>query len=77
MNKDMNIWQYIVIGIMVALGGMFISDIAGDFFNGMDYGSACVLGICMYLCVVIVTCTGIIVTKLNKNTHSEETCDNK
>ncbi len=77
MNKDMNVCQYIVIGIVVALGGMFISDIARSFFNGMDYGSACVLGICIYLCVVIVTCTGIIVTKLNKNTHSEETRDNK
>ncbi len=75
MNKDMNVCQYIVIGIVVALGGMFISDIAGSFFNGMDYGSACVLGICMYLCVVIVTCTGIIVAKLNKNTNSKEIHD--
>ena len=77
MNKGMHVLWYIVIGIAVALGGMFISDIAGDFFNGMDYGSACVLGICMYLCVVIVTCTGIIVTKLNKITHSEEARDHK
>ena len=37
---------------------LFFSDICGDFFNGMDYGSACVLGIGMYLCVVVVTCTG-------------------
>ncbi len=70
MNKDMQgkmqVWHYVIIGIVTALGGMLFSDIAGDFFNGMDYGSACVLGICMYLCVVIVTCTGIIVTKLDK-----------
>ena len=62
-----SIWKYILIGILVAVGGMFVSDIAGDFFNGMDYGSGCVLGICMYLCVVIVTCTGVIIAKLNKN----------
>lgn len=64
------VWQYILAGIAVAVGGVFISDIAGNFFSGMDYGSACVLGICMYLCVVIVTCTGIIVTKFNESGHS-------
>lgn len=68
-----NVWQYILVGIAVAIGGMFLSDAAGKFFNGMDYGSACVLGICMYLCVVIVTCTGIIITKLNKSIRSVET----
>lgn len=67
-----HIWQYLLLGIAVAIVGMFVSDIAGDFFNGMDYGSACVLGICMYLCIVVVTCTGVIVTKLPKNTPSNE-----
>ncbi|MDE6607653.1 MAG: hypothetical protein K2K54_07860 [Lachnospiraceae bacterium] len=69
------LWQYILVGAAAAIGGLFVSDITGEIFNGMDYGSACVLGICMYLCVVIVTCTGIIVTKLDKNKNSEETCD--
>ncbi len=68
-----NIWRYILLGIAVAIGGMFVSDIAGSFFNGMGgYGFGCILGICMYLCVVIVTCTGIIITKLNKDTPSEK-----
>ena len=62
------IWQYFLSGIIVAVGGMFVSDFAGDFFNGLgSYGFGCILGICMYLCIVIVTCTGIMVTKLNKN----------
>ena len=62
------IWQYFLSGIIGAVGGIFVSDIAGDFFNGLgSYGFGCILGICMYLCIVIVTCTGIIVTKLNKN----------
>ena len=48
-------------------------NIAGNFFNGMGgYGFGCILGICMYLCVVIATCTGIIITKLNKDTYSEK-----
>lgn len=73
-----HVWQYILLGIAVAIGGMFVSDIAGDFFNGMGgYGFGCILGICMYLCVVIVTCTGIIVAKLHKNTRIDEGSDNK
>ena len=68
-----NIWRYILLGIAVAIGGMFVSDIAGSFFNCIGgYGFGCILGICMYLCVVIVTCTGIIITKLNKDTPSEK-----
>lgn len=68
-------WKYILIGIIVAIGGLFISDILGDFFNGMDYGSAAVLGICMYLCVVVVTCTGIIVSKIDKKSQLDEACN--
>ena len=68
-----NIWQYILAGIAVAIGGMFVSDLAGNFFNGLGgYGFGCILGICMYLCIVVVTCTGIVVTKLNKDTRSKE-----
>ena len=68
-----NIWQYVLLGVVVAVGGMFVSDLAGSFFNGMGgYGFGCIWGICMYMCVVIVTCTGIIITKLNKDTPSEK-----
>ena len=69
------VWTYFAIGCVVAIIGMFFSDICGDFFNGMDYGSACVLGIGMYLCIVVVTCTGIIVSKVTcrkKEDNSEE-----
>ncbi len=30
-----NIWQYVLLGVVVAVGGMFVSDLAGSFFNGM------------------------------------------
>ena len=49
------IGRYFVLGCIVAIVGMFFSDMSGNFFNGMDYGSACVLGMGMYLCVVVVT----------------------
>lgn len=32
------VWTYFAIGCVVAIIGMFFSDICGDFFNGMDYG---------------------------------------
>ena len=70
------IGTYFIVGCLLAIGGMFFSDITGSFFNGMDYGSACVLGMGMYLCVVIVTCTGIIVSKLEAK-NNEDTSDNK
>lgn len=48
------VWTYFAIGCVVAIIGMFFSDICGDFFNGMDYGSACVLahygGLSQILC---------------------------
>lgn len=64
------IWQSVLAGVAVAIGGLFVSELTGDFFNGMDYGSASVLGMGMYLCIVVVTCTGVVISKLDK--HSEE-----
>ncbi len=64
------IGRYFVIGCVVAVMGMFFSDICGDFFNGMDYGSACVLGMGMFLCVVVITCTGIVVSKMDSKQNS-------
>ena len=63
------IWQFVLAGFAVAVGGIFVSELTGKWFNGMDYGSACVLGVCLYLCVVVVTCTGILFTKLDKNAN--------
>lgn len=59
--------RYFAAGCAAAVMGMFFSDICGDFFNGMDYGSACILGMGMFLCVVIITCTGIVVSRLEQN----------
>lgn len=69
------IGTYFVMGCVVAIIGMFFSDICGNFFNGMDYGSACVLGIGMYLCVVIVTCTGITISKIDAKSTKDNTID--
>lgn len=57
---------YFGIGLAVAFGGVLFSDVCGNFFNGMDYGAACTLGIGIYLCVVVITCTGIVVSHLGR-----------
>ena len=68
---------YFAIGCVVAIIGMLFSDICGDFFNGMDYGSGCVLGMGMYLCIVVVTCTGIVVSKISHDQNEEPANDEK
>ena len=65
------IGTYFGIGCVVAIIGMFFSELCGSFFNGMEYGSACVLGMGMYLCVVVVTCTGIILSKLGSDANKD------
>ena len=60
------ILKYLAAGILVALGGMLFSDLTGSLFNGMPYGDAVTLGIGMYLCVVVVVCTGMIISRLDK-----------
>lgn len=61
-----NIWKYFVYGCVAAILGVLFSDLFAHFFNGMEYGSACILSMGMYLCIVIVTYTGIIVSKIGK-----------
>ena len=57
---------YFVIGLAVAFLGLLFSDLCGNFFNGMEYGDACTVGIGIYLCGVVITCTGIVVSYLEK-----------
>ena len=59
-----NVLKYFALGLVVSFVGVLFSDITGDIFNGMDYGSACAVGMGMYLCIVIVVCTGIILSKI-------------
>ena len=64
--------QSILLGIVVAGLGLMFSAFTGNFFSGMDFGSASVLGICLYLCVVVVACTGIVVSKLEEKEDTGE-----
>ena len=66
------IGAYFVIGLVVAFAGVLFSDIFADIFNGFPYGTGAVLGMCAYLCVVVITCTGIIISKIEEKSDKEE-----
>ena len=57
-EKWKGILRYVFWGILVALGGMFFSMVVARFATSKD--GAVSLGIGIYLCIVTVTCTGIV-----------------
>lgn len=61
-------------GVLVAVGGVLFSSLCGSFFNGLgDYGAGVLLGMGMYLCVVVVTCTGLVLSRLGPVKLKDET----
>ncbi len=60
------IGKYVGISILVVIGEVLFAELAGDFFRGMPWGDAAVLGGIMYLCIVIVVCTGVILHHIDK-----------
>lgn len=52
------ILRYVFLGILVALGGMFFSMVVARFATSKD--AAVSLGIGLYLCILTVTCTGMV-----------------
>lgn len=57
-EKWKGILRYVFLGILVALGGMFFSMVVARFATSKD--AAVSLGIGLYLCILTVTCTGIV-----------------
>ena len=57
-EKWKGILRYVFLGILVALGGMFFSMVVARFATSKD--AAVSLGIGMYLCIVTITCTGMV-----------------
>ena len=60
------ILKWFLLGIVVAVGGMIVSELLADFlFTGMAWGDGINLSMEVYLCIVIVTCTGVIVSHMD------------
>ena len=72
-NDLLKFGRCLLIGIIVAIGGMFFSDLYGNIFNGSgDYRLSAIFGIGLYLCIVIVTCTGLILNRLDKDKTNDK-----
>ncbi len=69
MKKILN---YFGSGLLVAIGGLVFSGLFASIFNGLETGSGCAVGMGVYLCVVVVVCTGIIVNKIETKLHKDE-----
>ena len=61
-EKWKGILRYVFLGILVALGGMFFSMVVARFATSKD--AAVSLGIGLYLCILTVTCTGIVLLRI-------------
>ena len=61
-EKWKGILRYVFLGVLVALGGMFFSMVVARFATSKD--AAVSLGIGMYLCIVTITCTGIVLLRI-------------
>ncbi|HIT31531.1 MAG TPA: hypothetical protein IAC25_01675 [Candidatus Enterenecus stercoripullorum] len=58
--------RWFVLGLVLAVAGLFVASLFGTLFNGMEYGDAVCLGFGVYLCVVVVTCVGVILSYTDK-----------
>lgn len=61
-EKWKQILRYVFLGILVALGGFFFALVVARFATSKD--AAVSLGIGIYLCIVTVTCTGIVLMRI-------------
>lgn len=72
-NDLLKFGKCLLIGIIVAIGGMFFSDLVWKHFQRIgDYRLSAIFGIGLYLCIVIVTCTGLILNRLDKDKTNDK-----
>ncbi len=62
----LRVLRWLALGIAVAVGGLFAATLFAELFNGMEYGDAVCLGMGLYLCIVVVVCTGVILSRLDR-----------
>ena len=56
----------VLAGIGTAVAGVILAALFGHWFNGFSLEGATVLGMLVFLCIVVVTCTGIILSRTGK-----------
>ena len=58
-----NVWQYILIGLVVAAVEWVFLVLFAKFFNGLTPTEALIIGAASFLAFEIVICTGVIISK--------------
>ena len=56
----------ILIGIATVVVGIIFAGLFSSVFNGFSLETAAIFGLGLYLCFVVVVCTGIIISKIDK-----------
>ena len=64
MGCKVKILKCIFIGIVVAVGGLIFTEFLSSILNGLDKDVMRVLMFLSYICILIITCTGIILDKI-------------
>ena len=59
------IGKSVLMGLLVAAGGLLFTELGMDLFNGIPNGGGAAVGVGLYLCFVVVVCTGVILSKIN------------
>ena len=60
------LFKWILFGIGAALAGLVFAALFGTLCSGLPYGDAVNLGMSTFTCFICVTCTGIILSHLQK-----------
>ena len=61
------IGQYFVMGLGAAAGMVVLAELLSRLFNGLgSYGDSVIFSMLVLLCVLIVTCTGVVVSRLEQ-----------
>ena len=60
------IGKAVLIGLLVAAGGLFAAQFGMELLNGIPNGGGTYVGAALYLCVLVVVCTGVIISKINR-----------
>lgn len=62
-----NIWKYSIIGIIVVLAEWLFVALCESFFDGSSMEVATIIGVGFFLAFELVICTGLIISRLNKD----------
>lgn len=56
----------VLAAIAVAIVGLVFTEIFAAVFTGLEIDTARILGSNLYVCIVLVTCTGVILSEMKK-----------